>query len=129
MKGSFLNVSLVALVLVAAAGVAEANKKQPESVIPVAQMDASQQEAAVRAFLASTKDLTKMKLPRLQQRLHRAETFRGLPNLPPDLVQGLEQEIARIAQEITSRENPAAKPPEPKIEDPPLPPYDPQKSQ
>lgn len=141
MKISPLKVSLVALAMVSAVGVAEAKKKHSESMVPVAQQDATQQEAAIREFLASGKDLSKMKLPRLQQRLHRAEAFRQAPNLPPDLDQALEQEIARIAREITSREQGAAeqpqsqpeaeaqKQPEPKIEEPPLPPYDPQKAQ
>ena len=146
MKFSPLKVSLVALAMVSAVGVAEAKKKQSDGMLPVAEESASQSEAAIREFLASSKDLSKMKLPRLQQRLHRAEAFREVPNLAPDLDKALEQEVARLAKEIARRQQGVAgKPeqpqpqektqqeaqqqPEPKLEDPPLPPYQPQKAE
>ena len=141
MKLSPLKVSLVALALVSAAGAAGAGvTPSADGVIVVAQADGAQQVAAIQQFLANGKDLSTMKLARLQQRLHRAEKFREVPNLPPELDQALQQEVARITQEIVSREQaggsdgqqPAAEAqpqPEPKIEDPPLPPYDPQQAQ
>lgn len=141
MKLSPLKVSLVALALVSAVGAAGAGvAPPPEGLIVVAQEDGAQQVAAIQQFLANGKDLSQMKLARLQQRLHRAETFREVPDLPPELDQALQQEVARITQEIVSREQaggsdgqqPAAEAqpqPEPKIEDPPLPPYDPQQAQ
>lgn len=138
MKVSHLKVSLVALALVSAMGVAGAGTL-PEGTIILAQEDSAQQIVSIQQFLANGKDLSKMKLERLQQRLHRAETFRSTPDLPPDLDQALEQEVARIAQEITRREQAASAPqeepvpeaqpqPEPKLEDPPLPAYDPQQA-
>lgn len=141
MKLSPLKVSLVALALVSAVGAAGAGvTPPPEGLMVVAQEDGAQQVAAIQQFLANGKELSKMKLARLQQRLHRAEKFREVPNLPPELDQALQQEVARITQEIVSREQaggsggeqPAAEAqpqPEPKIEDPPLPPYDPQQAQ
>lgn len=141
MKLSPLKVSLVALALVSAVGAAGAGvAPPPEGLIVVAQEDGAQQVAAIQQFLANGKDLSQMKLARLQQRLHRAEMFREVPDLPPELDQALQQEVARITQEIVSREQaggsdgqqPAAEAqpqPEPKIEDPPLPPYDPQQAQ
>ena len=131
MKRFPVKASLVALALLSATGAAEAGK-MTHPMVPVGQMqDSSQEVVKVRQFLATGNDLSKMKLPRLQQRLHRAETFREVPGLPPDLDQALQEEIARITREITRREQAASDQPpaEPQIEDPPLPPYDPQKAQ
>jgi len=140
MKLSPLKASLVALALVSAVSVADAAKKGIASgEMPAGQAEDGAQEAtAIRQFLAGGKDISKMKLPRLQQRLHRAEAYRAAPGLSPELDQALQEEVARIAQEITRREQeatdqpppqPEAQQPEPQIEDPPLPPYDPRKAQ
>jgi outer membrane protein OmpA-like peptidoglycan-associated protein len=139
MKLSSVKASLMALALFSAAGMAWADQKV-ESLMPTAQVaDTPQEMTTIRQFLANGKDLSKMKLPRLQQRLHRAETFRQVQGLPPDIAQALDQEIARIAKEISRREQGSAgsqapvaeaqPPAEPKLEDPPLPPYDPQQAQ
>ncbi|MEI8178929.1 MAG: hypothetical protein WCG38_09820, partial [Aestuariivirga sp.] len=131
MKRFPVKASLVALALLSATVAAEAGK-MTHPMVPVGQMqDSSQEVVKVRQFLATGNDLSKMKLPRLQQRLHRAETLREVPGLPPDLDQALQEEIARITREITRREQAASDQPpaEPQIEDPPLPPYDPQKAQ
>ncbi len=133
-----LKASLAALTLCSTLSVAVAAQKQPESLMPTAQVEDSAQELVkIRQFLSGGKDITKMKLPRLQERLHRAETFRDVQGLPPDVDQALQQEIARITQEITRRQQGGAEPPqveaqqqpEPQIEQPPLPPYDPQQVQ
>lgn len=139
MKSISLRISLAALAVFASVGMAEAAKKS-ERQVPLAEtQDSGQQIVLIRQFLAEGKDLSKMRLPRLQGRLHRAEEFRGVPGLPPDLDQALQQEIARITQEITSRQQGAAaaqqpeqqaqQPSEPQLEDPPLPPYDPSQAQ
>lgn len=135
MRFSPLKASLVALALCSAAVSADAAKKQAESLMPTAQVEDSAQELVkIRQFLANGKDVAKMKLPRLQERLHRAESFRDIQGLPPDVDQALQQEIVRLTQEITHRQQGAgeqppaevAQQPEPQIEQPPLPPYDPQ---
>jgi len=137
---SLLRAGMVGLALVAAAGAAgaESKKKGVVNDIPdVVIQDPALRDTEIRQFLAGGRDLSRLKLPRLQQRLHRAESFRDVPNLPPELDQALQQEVARIAQEIVRREQAESAPPppapegqqqaeEPKIEDPPLPPYDPQ---
>ena len=139
MKLTPVKASLLALVLFSAAGMAHADQ-QAESLMPTAQAtDTPQEIATIRQFLASGKDLSKMKLPRLQQRLHRAESFREVQGLPPDIDLALQQEVEQIAREITRREQGAAEAQapvveaqqqaEPKLEDPPLPPYDPQKTE
>ena len=137
MRFSPLKASLVALALCSTAVSAEAAKKQAESLMPTAQVEDSAQELVkIRQFLAGGKDVAKMKLPRLQERLHRAESFRDVQGLPPDVDQALQQEIARLTQEITRRQQgsgeqpPAevAQQPEPQIEQPPLPPFDPQQT-
>lgn len=136
-----LRAGLVALALVSALGAAEAKDKKGDTLPTLGEVESSPREVArIRQFLAADTNLTKMKLPRLQQRLHRAEAFRAVHGLPPDLDKALEQEIARIAQEISRRQQGAAAPagklvaqtqpqPEPQLEDPPLPPYDPQKAE
>ena len=71
MKLSLVKVSLVALVLVSAVGVADAKKKSSvDGLTPAGEIqDPTQEVFKIRRFLADGKDLSKMKLPRLQQRL------------------------------------------------------------
>lgn len=124
MGRSALKAGLAALALVSVVAAAEAGSKNTESLAAAGQVESSPEEIAkIRQFLSADKDLTKMKLLRLQQRLHRAEAFREVKGLPPDFDQALQDEIARVAGEISRREAPAG---EPQLEDPPLPPYNPQ---
>lgn len=133
-----LKAGLVALAVLAVAGHAEA-KKKPDQLAPTAQLQASEEVIVViRQFLAGARTPDKLKLPRLQERLHRAESYREISGLPPDLDQALQEEITRITQEILRRQqgaddqpqpvDEAQQQPEPQIEDPPLPPYDPGKA-
>lgn len=139
---SLLRAGIVGLALVAAAGAAgaESKKKGVVNDIPdVVIQDPALRDTEIRQFLAGGRDLSRLKLPRLQQRLHRAEDFRSMPGLPPDLDQALGQEVARVAEEITRREQGAATAQqaepgttavtEPQLEQPPLPPFDPQQAE
>ncbi|PZF77617.1 hypothetical protein DK847_04010 [Aestuariivirga litoralis] len=139
MTSSHLKASLVALALFSAAGVAFADN-QVEGLMPTAQVEANAQEIqSIRQFLAAGKDVAQMKMPRLQQRRQRAEAFRDVQGLPPELDQALQQEVARVAKEIERRQQGASAPeapaaeaqpqPEPQLEQPPLPPYDPQQAE
>lgn len=130
MRGSPLKAGLVALALMSAVGAAHAGTNATDTLKAAGQVESSPAEISrIRQFLAQTKDISKMKLPRLQQRLHRAEAFREVQGLPSDLDEALQKEVARIAAEIARRQQGEGEPtqPEPRIEDPPLPPYDPQK--
>lgn len=129
MRRSALKAGLAALALVVVTAAAGAAMKNYDGLVAAGQTESSPGEIArIRQFLAADKSLAKMKLARLQQRLHRAEAFRGVKGLPADVDQALQDEIARIGLEIARRQTPAGETPspEPQLEDPPLPPYDPQ---
>ena len=138
MKISPLKASLVAMALLAFAGGAEAKKKTDQPT-PAAQVqDTAAEIVTIRQFLANGKNLEKFKMPRLQERLHKAEAYRAVAGLPPDLDQALQQEVVRVTQEIERRQQgandqpqpveEAQQQPEPQVEQPPLPPYDPGKA-
>lgn len=137
MKLSPVRVSLVALAVAMAATGARADARQP--MVQLAQAEdggASQQVLAVQKFLNGGRDLTQMDDARLQQRLNRARSLREVEGLPPDLDQALQMQIAQIEAEIARRQEataPQPQPPvqervetQPKIEEPPLPPAEPQ---
>ena len=138
MKISPLKASLVAMALLAFAGGAEAKKKTDQPT-PAAQVqDTAAEIVTIRQFLANGRNLEKFKMPRLQERLHKAEAYRAVAGLPPDLDQALQQEVVRVTQEIERRQQGANDQPqpveqaqqqsEPQVEQPPLPPYDPGKA-
>ena len=64
-----LRAGLVALALVSALGAAEAKDKKGDTLPTLGEVESSPREVArIRQFLAADTNLTKMKLPRLQQR-------------------------------------------------------------
>ena len=112
MKLMPLKTSLLALALFAIAGpglAAAAGKAEPGTIV-VAQAEndnagGSQRIEAIKKFLAGGRKLSKLDDDKLAKRLKRAEKYQGTPDLPADLAQGLEQEIAELNSELGSRQS------------------------
>lgn len=105
MRFSPLKASLVALALFAGASQAHAAGTTDPGTMVVAQATESKRVEAVRKFLAGGKNVAKMDAQRLQQRLSRAQKLQNTPNLPADLAQGLQQEIAELEAGIAKSGN------------------------
>lgn len=130
-----IRASLVALAAVASAAVAHAETGVVPPGMQMAQADSgSPQVKAVQKFLSNGQDVSGMDAGRLQQRLRRAQGLAQTPDLPPDLAQALQQQIGQMQEELARRQQgagqqpppPAATRQPPQLEQPPLPPYDPQ---
>ena len=105
-----LKTSLLALALFAIAGpaMAAASKAEPGTMV-VAQADddsakGTQRIDNIKKFLAGGRKLSRLDDSKLAQRLKRAQKFQGVPDLPAELSQGLEQEIAELNAEIARRQ-------------------------
>lgn len=115
MKLSPLHASLMTLALFATAGPSHAASADTQRPVVMAQAEAADLDQ-IRKFLAGGRDLSRLNDERLQQRLNRVKRFQQVEGLPPDLSQGLDQEVASITAETERRQQAAAEPPEPQPE-------------
>ncbi len=106
MKVTPLKASLVALAVFAAAGTGAASSASATEpmVLAQAETEAGQDFAAVRKFIAGGRNLSRLDAGQLQQRLRRAERLKRTENLPADLAQALDQEIAEINAALNNQQ-------------------------
>lgn len=106
MKFSPLHASLLALAVFSVPGAALAASAGTQAPTVLAQADTgaeTQNVDAVRKFLANGKDVSQMNEDKLRQRLKRAQRLSQKGDLPPDLQNELQQQIAALQSELDRR--------------------------
>ena len=106
MKPSALTAGLLALAFFVAPMSAHAAQTNEPGTMVVAQAGQNSKRIEnIRKFLAGGRNLARLPDDRLRQRLQRAQTFQNTPNLPADLMAGLQQEEQQIQAEMSRRQS------------------------